>query len=112
MTPEAFICRLGKDENLDFEDSMAVIDAHFDYTPCAFINGEQHNAAGENAGSCKILAFAQLMGLDEQQTLACFGRFYRDVLATPQGSDHANIRNFIRSGHQGVRFEGSPLRRR
>jgi hypothetical protein len=112
MTPEQFIARLGNDDSIDFEETMAVIDAHFDYTPCAFSNGEQHNAAGENAGSCKILAFARLMGLNEAQTLACFGRFYRDVLATPDGSDHGNIRNLMRSGLAGVRFDGEPLRRR
>lgn len=112
MTPEQFMTRLGQDESLDFEDSIALIEAHFDYTPCAFRNGEQHNAAGENGGSCKILAFGQLMGLDEQQTLACFGRFYRDVLATPNGTDHANIRNFMAHGWAGVEFEGTALKRR
>ena len=112
MTPEQFVARLGTDNSLDFEDSMALIEAHFDYTPCAFSNGDQHNGAGENAGSCKILALGQLLGLSEAQTLACFGRFYRDVLATPEGSDHANIRNFMRTGWAGVHFEGTPLRRR
>jgi len=111
MTPEELAARIGIDESLDFEHSIAVIDTHFEYTPCAFRNGEQSNAAGENGGSCKILAFGRLLGLSEQQTLNCFGRFYRDVLATPDGTDHANIRNFIRHGWSGVCFEGEPLKR-
>ncbi|KEA65715.1 Type III effector HopPmaJ [Marinobacterium lacunae] len=111
MTPEQFAERIGNDTSLDFEDTIAVIDAHFEYTPCAFRNGEQQNAAGENGGSCKILAFGQLMKLNEQQTLKCFGRFYQDVLATPEGSDHGNIRNFMRSGWSGVKFESEALKR-
>lgn len=111
MTPEEFADRIGADMTLDFEDSMAMIDAHYHYTPCAFHNGEQQNAAGENGGSCKILAFGQLLELSEAQTLSCFGRFYRDVLATPDGKDHANIRNFMRTGWSGVTFEGEPLKR-
>ena len=57
---------------------------------------------GENSGSCKIFAFAQLHHLDEASTLACFGAYYRDdVLKHPQGSDHQNIRQFINTGWQG-----------
>jgi hypothetical protein len=35
--------------------------------------------------------------------LACFGTYYRDdVLANPEGSDHGNIRNFMKTGWAGV----------
>jgi hypothetical protein len=112
MTPEAFVARLGSDDSIDFEDTMAVINEHFDYAPCAFNNGEIFNEAGQNEGSCKIFGFGKLMGLDEAQTLACFGRFYRDVLATPEGTDHGNIRNFMQSGWAGIQFEGESLRRK
>lgn len=111
MTLQQFLEQLQNyPESVAFEDTMAVIDANYDFTPTAFRNGEQQNAAGENNGSCKILAFAQQHQLTEQQTLACFGRFYReDVLGQPDGDSHQNIRNFIKTGWQGVHFSQAPL---
>src|SRR3546814_975311 len=51
--------------------------------------------------------------LSEAETLACFGCFYReDVLKNPDGTDHQNIRNFMRSGWGGVAFGERPLRSR
>ncbi|AIW21505.1 HopJ type III effector protein [Vibrio coralliilyticus] len=95
---------------VQFEQSMAVIDANYEFTPTAFINGETKNEVNQNNGSCKIFAFAQLNQLTEQDTLACFGRFYReDVLQNPDGDDHANIRNFIKFGWQGIQFESDAL---
>lgn len=112
MTPEEFASRIGQDDSLDFEDTQAVISEYFDYTPCAFSNGEVANDAGQNEGSCKIFALGQLLQLDQAQTLACFGRFYRDVLNTPDGNDHGNIRNFMVTGWDGIKFEGQPLQRK
>lgn len=112
MTPEEFASRIGQDNSLDFEDTQAVISEYFDYTPCAFSNGEVANDAGQNEGSCKIFALGQLLQLDQTQTLACFGRFYRDVLNTPDGTDHGNIRNFMVTGWDGIKFEGQPLQRK
>lgn len=112
MTPEQLVEALKNNQAVEFEDSMQVIDEHFDYTPAAFKNGDQENEAGQNAGSCKILAFGQLMELSEEQTLRCFGRFYQDVLGTPEGNDHGNIRNFMKSGWNGVSFETTPLARK
>lgn len=98
---------------VEFEMVMATIKENYAYTPTAFVNGDIDNAAGSNEGSCQIFAFAQLHGLDEQTTLACFGRYYReDVLNNPAGTDHANIRNFMRHGWGGVRFQGVALRAR
>ena len=37
---------------------------------------------------------------------------YRQVLANPDGEDHANIRAFMRNGWKGIRFDGEPLRLR
>ena len=124
MTPEIFISQLnpqlttqyGASNVLDFEDTMAVINEHFDYIPTAFSNGisdmSVSNEAGQNEGSCKIFAFAQLLELSEEQTLLCFGRFYQDVINTPEGEDHGNIRNFIRDGWKGIHFEGQALTRK
>lgn len=124
MTPETFIAQLiphlpsdsGTSKKLDFEDTMAVITEHFNYVPTAFTNGTSDtrvsNSAGQNEGSCKIFAFAQLLGLNEEQTLLCFGRFYQDVINTPDGTDHGNIRNFMRDGWKGILFEGQALTRK
>ena len=97
-------------ENIDFSETMAVIDGHYMFTETAFTNGATRNAAGENNGSCKLLAFAKLQGLNETETLLCFGGYYRDdVLGNAEGDDHQNIRNFMRSGWAGVQFAGEPL---
>ncbi len=99
-------------DTVEFDQVIAVIDANYRYTPTAFSNGEVYNPRGANEGSCKLLAFAQLHHLGELETLALFGRYYReDVLGNPAGSDHANIRNFLLDGWLGVRFEGEPLHR-
>ncbi len=97
-------------DNLEFEQVMQVINENYRYQPAAFNNGEITNEAGTNEGSCKIFYFAQLNKLSEQQTLACFGRYYReDVLSNPAGDDHANIRNFMKTGWQGIEFESVAL---
>lgn len=99
---------------VEFDQVMAVIADHYVYSECAFSNGigdgRVENAAGENAGSCKIFAFAQLNGLNESETLVCFGRYFReDVIGKPEDSDHANIRVFMRDGWKGIRFHGQAL---
>ena len=97
-------------ETLEFSDTMAVIEENYQFTEQAFSNGDQQNDAGQNSGSCKIFAFAQLQGLSKQQTLACFGRYYRDdVLQHPAGDDHQNIRQFMMNGWEGIKFTGSAL---
>ena len=97
-------------EAIQFSDAIAVIDAHYDFTATGFRNGEVENAAGQNNGSCKIFAFAQKQQLSEAQTLACFGDYYRkDVLENPQGEDHQNIRQFMKSGWSGIAFSGDAL---
>lgn len=97
-----------------FDEVVATINAHYRYTPTRFTNGlgesKAVNEAGQNEGSCRIFAFAWLHGLDEGETLACFGRFYReDVLGNPAGTDHSNIRNFMRDGWAGVTFDAEAL---
>ncbi len=108
---ETFFRQLSTEpESISFQQTIALIDALYDFTPTAFQNGEQFNAAGENNGSCKILAFALLHQLSEPQTLQLFGDFYRlDVLPDIKGSNHANIRNFMRTGWAGIEFVGQAL---
>lgn len=111
MQLQAFLDRLRDEpESIQFEDSMTVIESNYNFTPTTFRNGEILNEAGQNNGSCKILAFGQLNGLSVDETLACFGKFYReDVLGNPEGEDHQNIRNFMQSGWDGVSFHGAAL---
>jgi len=97
--------------SIAFTDTIAVIDANYDFTPTAFKNGELQNEANQNNGSCKLFAFAKLQNLTPQQTLACFGAYYRDdVLKHPQATDHQNIRNFMKFGWTGIKYEGNALK--
>ena len=111
MSTEQFLNQLRNDPaTIDFEDTMAVIDAGYEFSPTAFKNGDVENEADQNNGSCKIFAFAQRQGLNVEQTLACFGDYYRkDVLENPQGTDHQNIRNFMQTGWDGIEFQGTAL---
>ncbi|MFF4322836.1 HopJ type III effector protein [Streptomyces sp. NPDC001568] len=96
----------------EFADTLAFIAAHYAYQPQPFRNGDLENAEGENEGSCKTLGLALLEGLTDQEALLAFGEHYRDVLATPNGADHSNIRNLIAHGLAGVSFAGQPLARK
>lgn len=102
---------------INFTEVIDTIEASYSYTPTRFTNGTDSNTtineAGTNEGSCKIFAFAKLNKLDKKQTLACFGKYYReDVLGHPDNDDHANIRNFMLHGWQGIKFEGEALQRK
>jgi HopJ type III effector protein len=97
-------------QHITFEEVIDFIDTHYQFTPTAFTNGTLHNPAGQNNGSCKIFQFALLNNLTKEQTLNCFGHFYREhVLGNPTGNDHQNIRNFMVSGLEGVQMEGVAL---
>ena len=114
MSLTAFIEKVKALENVSFNDTLNVIAENYDYQPTEFSNGQNDdvviNAASQNEGSCKIFAFALLNGLDQQQTLNLFGDYYRqDVLNNPDGTDHQNIRNFMRYGWDGIRFKGTAL---
>ncbi|AWB67725.1 type III effector [Saccharobesus litoralis] len=97
-------------EAIEFSEVMSAIDSAYDFTPTAFTNGDTQNASGQNNGSCKVFALAKILQLTESDTLALFGEYYRnDVLGNPQGDDHQNIRNFIKQGWAGIKFEGLAL---
>ena len=111
MNLESFLEKLEQTpQSIAFTDTIATIEANYDFTPTAFENGLQHNAAGDNSGSCKLFAFAEIQNLSEAATLACFGAYYfEDVLKNPNGIDHQNIRNFMNTGWDGIAFYGSAL---
>lgn len=90
-----------------FTDVIAWIDEHYTFT--SFQNGEQHNEANQNNGSCKVFALALLLELTQQETLALFCEHHQSVLNHPDASDHQNIRQFMQHGFAGLKFDGTAL---
>ena len=111
MTISSFLTQLTTHpEKVSFDAFMKMIDEHFVFTPTAFDNGDLYNEAGENSGSCKVFSFARAYGLNKEETLACFGHYYRDeVLGQPEADNHQNIRHFIATGWAGISFKGEAL---
>jgi hypothetical protein len=111
MTINTFLDKLKQTPTtITFPETIAVIEENYDFIPTEFQNGLQHNASGENSGSCKLFAFALLQKLSKEETLACFGTYYfEEVLGDPNGSNHQNIRNFMNTGWDGIQFEGEAL---
>ena len=113
---EALIKQIkSKPETIEFKTVIDLIDQNYHYTATQFRNGPDNNCiiskAGENEGSCKIFAFALLHKLNENQTLNCFGHYYRDdVLKHPENTDHGNIRTFIKYGWKNITFDNTALR--
>jgi len=108
MPLNTFLAKVKSNQKVSFDDTMAIINEHYQYTPTTFSNGLGDNAvineAGTNEGSCKIFAFAQLNQLNQEQTLNLFGDFYQDVLNDSNGNSHQNIRNFMKSAWDGIKF--------
>lgn len=100
-------------KSISFSETMQVIDTYYTFAPTVFTNGEVINEAGQNSGSCKLFAFAKANGFSKKETLACFGQFYfEDVLKDPDGTGHQNIRNFMKTGFDGLSFEAEPLKKK
>lgn len=93
-----------------FAETRQVIEDNYTFTPTTFTNGELTNNAGENSGSCKLFAFAKLQKLQKEETLFCFGEHYKSVLEDVNGNSHQNIRNFMKSGFEGLSFESEALK--
>lgn len=104
----AFLAQLSED-NFQFETTLAFIEQYYNFTPSAFNNGGVKNAADQNQGSCKVFALAQLLDLNQQQALQCFGQHYRDVLATPDVDNHHNLRRVLKEGLANITFDTFPL---
>jgi HopJ type III effector protein len=92
-------------DSLTFETVMEIIDKYYESQLLEFKNGDIVNQQGENEGSAKLLSYAALSNLDKDTTLKLWGQYYREVLADPTGTSHANIRNFMKYGWAGVPFE-------
>lgn len=110
MTESELLATLyGNANALEFTDVISVIDKSYAYTPTAFSNGTVNNDAGQNGGSCKVFSFAQRHRLNANDTVKLFAEHYRKVMASPDENDHANIRAFLQSGWEGIRFSGAAL---
>jgi len=103
--------------NVKFTEVMAKIDELYDHNPqFGYSSGvgtdgfETENKAGVNMGSNKVFYFAKMHGFTEEMTLRLFCEHYQDVLDTPDGQSHLNIRSFMKNGWEGVRFDGETLR--
>lgn len=92
-----------------FVDVIAYIEARYTHTATAFQNGQHANAATENQGSAKVFSFAQLNQFNQADTLSLFAEHYAAVLATPEATDHQNIRQFMQHGWTGIQFDGTAL---
>jgi hypothetical protein len=108
---ETFLTRIENDDHL-FSVTLDYIDKYYEFSAAAFTNGELENSQEQNQGSCRVLALAKLLQLTDEQALCCFGEHYRDVLASPSGDSHQNIRQLQQHGLEGVRFEQLPLRKK
>lgn len=110
MDLTTFLQKIQNQQPISFDETMNVIAENYHYQPTEFSNGlgsdRLVSAAGVNQGSCKIFAFALLHSLSPEQTLNLFGDYYHiDVLQNPNGTDHQNIRNFIKYGWDGISFQ-------
>lgn len=100
-------------ERINFTAVIEYIDEHYNFIPTQFTNGETINEPNKNNGSCKVFSFAKVNDLSKDETLALFGKYYReDVLKNPEGTDHQNIRNFMKFGWDGISIDGNALRRK
>jgi len=96
-------------DKVTFQETMEVVDTNYTFRNTSFTNGNTTNEAGQNSGSCKLFSFAKIHNLTKEETLSCFGSYYKDVINTPQGEDHQNIRNFMETGWDGISFDQEAL---
>ena len=97
---------------LPFSEIIRYIDENYTHNPTAFKNGELLNEAHENQGSARVFYFARLHTLSELDTLRLFSEHYQSVLDDVSGDSHQNIRNFMKYGWQGIKFNGTALESR
>jgi hypothetical protein len=109
MTVFELIKKIKQAKSLNFLEVLNTIDSSFNFTPTKFTNGAIINEANSNNGSCKVFSFAKMKELTCAETLFLFGEHYQKVVETENDEDHQNIRNFIKSGWEGIHFEKDAL---
>ena len=64
MSLDAFLEKLKTSpETITFDDTLAIIEKTYVFKETEFLNGDTHNAVGQNNGSCKIFAFGAMNNL-------------------------------------------------
>ena len=104
------ILTLLENKQIVFQDVLSYIEEYYTYTPSAFSNGDLRNSAEENQGSARVFYLAHLHSLNEEQTLKLFAEHWDNVLDTPEASNHQNIRQFMKTGWSGIKFNDCVLR--
>lgn len=99
----AFAEKIKAGTPVQFAETLAFLDEHYQYFAVPFVCGDQRNAPNVNTGAAKVFSFGLMTKMTEPQVLSMFGEIYRDL--APSGTDHANIRAFLKSGWKGVSFE-------
>eukprot|EP01031_Cornospumella_fuschlensis_P036180 gene36180-43882_t len=93
----------GGKREVSIQDTLAIIDKHYEYIAVPFTVGDAQSKSNENIGDAKILSFALMTRMNEEQTLRLFGEVYRNL--SPTGTDHTNLRNFAKLGWAKVVFK-------
>ena len=91
---------------------LAVIRMFYLIEPQEFEVGSYHNALGDNLDTLAIIGYAEVHHLTDSETLAMFCEAYTEVLNSPDGDNHPNIRAFMDVGHKGFRLKFFPLQLR
>lgn len=110
MNTEQYLEKLKSGEGMQFADFTDLIENEYNFTAVGFTNGDLSNGDDENQGSAKVLCFGIMHELGENEVLRCFGEHYQSVLGSlADRTSHLNIRNFMRTGWQGVVIDPSAL---
>lgn len=99
-----------KANDLKFSEVISFIESLYQHTPTAFKNGAVFNQSDQNQGSAKVFFFAQMHQLSVENSLLLFAEHYQAVIASPEGNDHQNIRQFMQNGWEGIQFENAALK--
>jgi hypothetical protein len=99
----AFADKIKRNDKVSFKETMDFLDAHYLYFEVPFKNGDLYSKPKENVASAKIFSFGLMTRMTEAQVLNMFGEISRDL--APNGVDHPNIRQFMKTGWKGILFE-------
>lgn len=91
----------------NFQETLDNIKSHYQTIGSSFNNGEIKNSTSQNQGSAIIFSFSLLNNLTKEETLSLFGEHYEEVVSNknnPEYDKHANIRQFMKTGFEGLNF--------
>ena len=109
MNTSEYLEQLRSGVKMDFSDFTNLIDQEYEFLNVAFTNSGLVNSKEENQGTAKVFCFGLIHSLSESDTLRCFGEHYQSVIEDSNGTSHQNIRNFMKTGFDGLAFESEVL---